>query len=310
MSRIDVHTHVIPPEWGRLLIATGEGSGGWAVPEWSPESHLAFMDASNIATSVLSVTSPGTLIGDNDPAQIARAANEFTAEVAKDRPDRFGQFAILPQSDVDASLKEIAFAYDELHADGIVLLSSARGVYLGNPTLNPVWEELERRKAVVFVHPTTGAFPMLPGTPAPILDFTFDTTRTAVDLVLNGVIQRSPNVRIILSHAGGYLPYVAQRVTGAAPLVRPELTSEGVDADLRKFYFDTALSSNPITLRALLEFAEPGHVMFGSDFPFAPPEWSSALTRQLDEYPDHTPGQLYAINRTSAEALFPRLKQV
>ncbi len=210
---------------------------------------------------------------------------------------------------MDASLAEIAYAYDELHADGIVLLSNAFGVYLGNPALNPVWAELERRGAVVFVHPTFGAYPMLPGAPAPVLDFTFDTTRTAVDLVLNGVIQRSPNVRIILSHAGGYLPYVAQRVAGAAPIPRPELTTEAVDADLRKFYFDTALSSNPITLRALLQYAEPGHVLFGSDFPFAPPEWSAALTRQLDEYPDYTPGQLDAIDRTSAETLFPRLKQ-
>jgi 6-methylsalicylate decarboxylase len=162
---------------------------------------------------------------------------------------------------------------------------------------------------VVFVHPTTGPYPMLPGTPAPLLDFTFDTTRTAVNMVVNGVFRRCPNVRVILSHAGGYLPYVAQRVIAGAPVVRPGLTRESVTDDLRRFYFDTALSSAATPLRALLDFAAPGHVLFGSDWPFAPTEWATSMTRQLDEYPDYTPGQLDAINRTNAEALFTRLSR-
>ncbi|HWC81401.1 MAG TPA: amidohydrolase family protein [Pseudonocardiaceae bacterium] len=307
MGRIDVHTHVVPPDWARALAAAGQNSGGWAIPEWSAAAHLAQLDRHGIDTAVLSLTNPGPQVGTRNPVDVARAANDFTAEAVKDRPDRFGQFATLPQSDVDASLAELARAYDDLHADGIVLLSSTAGVYLGDPSLAPLWDELNRRAAVVFVHPANGPYPMLPDTPYPLLDFTFDTTRTAVNLVVNGVLARCPNVRVILSHAGGYLPYVAQRVIGGVPLARPGLTAESIATDLRRFYFDTALSSAPGTLRLLLEFAEDGHVLFGSDWPFAPEQWSALITRQLDDYPDYAPGQLAAINRGNAEALFPGL---
>ena len=306
-GRVDVHTHVVPPDWARALTTAGQSSGGWTVPDWSAESHLAVQDEFGIATGILSVTNPGTTIAGTRPAEVARAVNEFTAEAVKDRPDRFGQFATVPQSDVDAVLAEITYAYEELHADGVVLMSSVEGRYLGDPLLDPMWAELDRRHAVVFVHPADGPYPMLPDTPYPLLDFTFDTTRTAVNLVLNGVLRRYPNVRVILSHAGGYLPYVAPPVVRAAPFAPPGTDAETVAADLRRFYFDTALSSAHTTLRALLEFAEPGHVLFGSDWPFAPAQWSGALTRQLDAYPDYTPGQLDGINRTSAETLFPRL---
>ncbi|MFB6532566.1 amidohydrolase family protein [Streptomyces noursei] len=310
-ARIDVHQHIVPPVWADALAARGLDSGGWAVPAWSANSALAMMDQQGIATGVLSVTAPGVHLdgeGDADARDLARAVNEYTAELAKDRPDRFGHFASVPLPDVDAAVAEAVHALDVLAADGVVLMSNAHGRYLGDPDFETLWAELDRRHANVFVHPAQPPMPLLPGTPAPLADFVFDTTRTALNLVLNGVMNRYPNVRVILSHGGGFLPYAAYRFSGLAPLaVDPDRDSDAVLRDLKRFYFDTALSASPSALPALLAFAEPGHVLYGSDWPFAPQEAGTYYNTYLETYPDYAPGQADAINRTNAEALFPRL---
>lgn len=171
---------------------------------------------------------------------------------------------------MDAALAETAHALDTLGADGVVLMSNAHGRYLGDPDFEPLWAELDRRGATVFVHPAQPPMPLLPGTPAPLADYVFDTTRTALNLVLNGVMSRYPNLRVILSHGGGFLPYAAYRFSGLASTVDRERNAEDLLRDLKRFYFDTALSASPSALPALLAFAEPGHVLYGSDWPFAP----------------------------------------
>ncbi|GCD35433.1 amidohydrolase [Streptomyces chrestomyceticus JCM 4735] len=308
-ARIDVHQHIVPPVWARTLAAQGLDSGGWAIPDWSPESAVAMMDQQGIATGVLSVTAPGVHLGADDQARdLARAVNEYGAEVVKDNPARFGHFAGVPLPDIDAAVAEAVYALDVLHADGVVLLSNARGRYLGDPYFEPLWDELDRRAANVFVHPAQPPMPLLPGTPAPLADYVFDTTRSALNLVLNGVMSRYPNVRVILSHGGGFLPYAAYRFCGLTSIaVDPDRTSEDVLRDLKRFYFDTALSASPSALPALLAFAKPGHILYGSDWPFAPQEAGSYYNHFLETYPDFTPGQQEAVNRKSAEALFPRL---
>lgn len=309
LPRIDVHQHFVPPVWAAALEARGLDSGGWAVPAWSPSGAIAMMDEQGIATGVLSVTAPGVhLGGDADARDLARAVNEYGAEVAADRPDRFGHFAALPLPDTDAAAAEAAHALDTLGADGVTLMSNAHGTYLGNPDFAPLWAELDRRSATVFVHPAQPPMPLLPGTPAPLADFVFDTTRTALDMVLGGVVDRYRNVRVILSHGGGFLPYAAYRFSGlTSTAVNRDRTAEDVLRDLRRFYFDTALSASPSALPALLAFAEPGHVLYGSDWPFAPQEAGSYYNAYLETYPDFAPGQADAIDRGSAEALFPRL---
>ncbi len=205
-------------------------------------------------------------------------------------------------------MTEAVHALDTSGADGVVLMSSVHGRYLGDPDFEPLWAELDRRNANVFVHPAQPPMPLLPGTPAPLADYVFDTTRTALNLVLNGVMDRYRNVRVILSHGGGFLPYAAYRFSGlTSTVVAPARKAEDILRDLKRFYFDTALSASPSALPALLAFAEPGHVLYGSDWPFAPQDAGTYYNHYLETYPDYVPGQADAINRHNAEALYPRL---
>lgn len=305
--RIDVHQHLIPGAYREVMERHGATAGGWPTPAWDAESAIAMMDRRSIATGVLSVSSPGTHFGDDAEARaVARSVNEYGAELVKDRPDRFGVFASLPLPDVDGALAEAAYALDELHADGVVLMSNAQGRYLGDKEFAPLWQELDARGAVVFIHPTGSALPMLDGMPSPVVDFPFDTTRTALHMTLNGVMGRHTRMKVILSHAGGFLPYAAWRFTLGAQ-INPGTTPEGILADLRRFYFDTALSASPSALPSLLSFAAPGHVLYGSDWPFAAEEHGRVFDSMLDGYDGYAPEQLDAINRGSAEVLFPRL---
>ncbi|GGN57837.1 amidohydrolase [Streptomyces albiflavescens] len=305
--RVDVHQHLIPPAYREVMDRHGATAAGWPTPAWDARSAIAMMDRRSIATGILSISSPGTHFGDDSEARaVARGVNEYSAELAKDRPDRFGFFAGLPLPDVDGALSEAAYALDELHADGVVLMSNVRGRYLGDKEFEPLWAELDARAAVVFIHPDAPPMPMLEGMPSPLLDFPFDTTRTAVHMTLNGVMSRHTRMKVILSHAGGFLPYAAWRFTGGAQF-NPGTTPIGILTDLQRFYFDTALSSTPSALPSLLAFAAPGHILYGSDFPFAPEEHGGLLDSMLDGYEGFEPGQLDAINRGSAEVLFPRL---
>ncbi|OIK27446.1 amidohydrolase family protein [Streptomyces malaysiense] len=305
--RIDVHQHLVPGAYREVMERHGATAAGWPTPAWDAQSAIAMTDRRSIATGVLSVSSPGTHFGDDTEARaVARSVNEYGAELVKDRPDRFGIFASLPLPDVDGALAEAAYALDELHADGVVLMSNVHGRYLGDKEFVPLWEELDARGAVVFVHPTGSALPMLDGLPGPVVDFPFDTTRTALHMTLNGVMSRYTRMRVILSHAGGFLPYAAWRFTLGAQF-SPGATPEGVLAGLRRFYFDTALSASPSALPSLLAFAAPGHVLYGSDPPFAAEEHGKLFDSMLDGYDGYEPGQLDAINRGDAEVLFPRL---
>ena len=306
-ARIDVHQHLIPPTYRTLLDERGLSAGGWPTPDWDPRAAIAMMDRRSIATGVLSLSAPGVHFGDDDEARaLARSINEYGAELVKERPDRFGQFAVVPLPDVEGAVTEAVYALDELHADGVVLLSNAHGRYLGDKEFEPLWAELDARAAVVFVHPTAPQLTMLEGLPSPLLDYPFDTTRTALHMVANGVMSRHTRLKVILSHAGGFLPYAALRFAGAAQFL-PDTTPEGILADLRCFYFDTALSATPYALPSLTAFAAPGHILYGSDFPFAAEPWGVEFDSGLDFYPHWQRGQLDAVNRGNAEALFPRL---
>jgi predicted TIM-barrel fold metal-dependent hydrolase len=261
------------------------------------------MDSQTIATGILSLSAPGIHLGDDAEGRtLARELNEYHAGIVKSRPDRFGQFARIPLPDVDGAVAEAVYALDKLHADGVVLLSNANGKYLGDPDFEQLWAELDTRSAVVFIHPTEPPIQMLTGLPSPLLDYPFDTTRTAIHMVANGVMSRHTRIKVILLHGGGFLPYAAYRFVGAAPF-NPGTTPEGIMADMKRFYFDSALSSTPVALPSLLAFADPTHITFGSDFPFAP--HSCKFTATLDAYPLDEK-QRHAINRGNAEKLFPR----
>jgi 6-methylsalicylate decarboxylase len=312
-ARIDTHHHIVPPQYRDWLLSRGETAGGMPVPRWDVDTDLAFMDSQGIRTAIMSVSTPGTHLGDDAEATTwARKVNDYAAEIAKDRPDRYGFFATLTLPDVDGALNEAARALDELGADGIVLLANHRGVYLGDPAFEPLMAELGRRGTTVFVHPSELPGPLVPGLPPYAADFLLDTTRAAMNLVLSGTTARHPGIRFILSHGGGFLPYAAHRIALALQAhqqvggVQPVMDHETILAELRRFYFDTALSANPDTLPTLLTFADPTHITFGSDFPYASPEMSAYFTRQLDAYPLDD-DQRTAINHGNAQTLFPRL---
>jgi 6-methylsalicylate decarboxylase len=302
-SRIDTHQHLIPPAYRKLLDDRGLTAGGWPTPDWDPQAAISMMDSQTIATSILSLSAPGVHLADDAEGRtLARRVNEYHAGIVKNWPDRFGHFACLPLPDVDGAVAEAVYALDKLHADGVVLLSNASGKYLGDPDFEQLWAELDTRSAVVSIHPTEPPIQMLKGLPSPLLDYPFDTTRTAIHMVANGVMSRHTRIKVILSHGGGFLPYAAYRFVGAAQF-NPNMTPEGIMVDMKRFYFDTALSSTTVALPSLLAFADPTHVTFGSDFPFAP---SSRFTATLDAYPLNEK-QRHAINRGNAEKLFPRL---
>ncbi|MVO85211.1 amidohydrolase family protein [Streptomyces sp. p1417] len=229
-----------------------------------------------------------------------------------DYPDRYGFFATLTLPDIEGAFDEAARALDELGADGIVLLANQHGTYLGDPAFEPLMAELGRRGTTVFIHPAELPGPLVPGLPPYAADFLLDTTRAAMNLVLSGTTTRHPGIRIILSHGGGFLPYAARRIALALQAhqqisdIQPVMSHETILTELRRFYFDTALSANPDTLPTLLAFADPTHITFGSDFPYATPEMSAYFTQQLDAYPLDD-AQRTAIDHGNAQALFPRL---
>ena len=314
--RIDVHQHVLPPFWANTLSAHGgdpsgarSGDPGSAVlPQWSPESAIDMMDSQEIAVGILSLTAPG-IVGWNksERREMARRVNEYTADLVAKRPDRFGNFATLPLPDVDGALFELEYALDTLRADGVILLGNYGEKYLGDPTFEPLWAELDLRQTVAFVHPALPLAPLV-GVAGPLVDYPFDTTRTAVQLVLNGIVNRYSGVRIILAHAGGFVPYASHRFAELARVFRPDAAKpDDILVSFRRFYFDTALSSSPAALPTLKAFAEHSRILFGTDFPFAPAEIVASFTTQLDAYEGLTPDEHRMISHGNAWTLFPRL---
>lgn len=304
-ARIDTHHHIVPPAYAAWLERRGVSAGGLPIPAWSEQGALDLMDAAGIETGIFSVSTPGVHLGDDAEArQMARRVNEFAADVAARYPRRFGFFATLTLPDVEGAIAEAAYAFDVLKADGVVLLANVRGGYLGDASIEPLMAELDRRRAVVFVHPSELPAPPLPGIPPFAADFLLDTTRAAINIARAGWLERFAGLKIILSHGGGFVPYAAERI---ARICAPGGSSEDGIARLRRFYFDTALSSSRYALPSLLAFADPTHVCFGSDWPYAPKARALHFTRLLDDHPLDA-AQRHAIARGNALRLFPRLR--
>ncbi len=307
--RIDTHNHVIPPDYRKVLQKAGiDDAGGRAVPDWSLESALETMKALDVGAAIMSVSAPGTtfLPKAADAASLARDLNDYSAGVVRSAPDRFGFFATLPMPHIEESVTEAVRALDDLGADGIVLLANHAGTYVGEDGQDDLFTALDERSAVVFIHPAELPGPTVPGVTQWATDFLLDTTRAAYLLVRNGIRQRYPNIRFILSHAGGFVPYASHRMAMAIFADTGRNPVEILD-DFSSFYFDTALSSTAAALPSLLAFAKPGHITFGSDFPFAPLIASQYFTEGLEKYDGLDDAARTAINRTNALALFPRL---
>jgi predicted TIM-barrel fold metal-dependent hydrolase len=307
--RIDVHQHVVPTFWAKELPTHGGDPSGTVIPQWSPQSAIDLMDSQEIATGILSLTAPGVARWHKmERRKMARRVNEYAADLVAKRPHRFGNFATLPLPDVDGAVRELEYALDTLRADGVILLANYGQKYLGDAAFEPLWAALHRRQAVVFVHPRQPPLPTVEGVAGPLVDYPFDTTRTAVQLVLNGIIGRYPGMHIILAHAGGFLPYASHRFAELARVFRPDAAKPAdILASFQRFYFDTALSSGAAALPSLKAFAGSNRILFGSDFPYVSPGIVASFTGKLDDYGDLTVDEHRAISHGNAWTLFPRL---
>ncbi|RFU74293.1 amidohydrolase family [Trichoderma arundinaceum] len=311
-NRIDVHHHFVPDFYRQALEISGGDPSGWFIPEWSPELDQKVNDKFGITTTILSLTAPGACIL-KDPkasANLARQANEFCAKLRDERPREYGFFAALPNLlDKELTLKEIAHAYDVLKADGVVLFTryGEDNHYLGHPDFKDIWAELNRRSAVILVHPTHPVdTAQVSGLPQPVIRYPFETTQTALDMLHNKTVRNNPNCKIILSHAGGTLPYLIGRPTSVL-----NKTKEDADAfweDARNFYYDTAVAGTENVLCILEKFAKPGHILYGSDTPYANNDIINFHTSRQDAYKFQDPTLAARVNRENALELFPRLK--
>ena len=312
-SLIDTHHHFYAPPYQK---AWRDWDAARNIPtfqsqkDWSPTRAVEELDKGGVRAAVLSLPStPGLWFnqGSPDATRMARACNEFGATMVRDHPGRFGLFATLPMLDIDATLLELAYAFDTLKADGVGLQTNYGDKWPGNPIYQPVFEELNRRKAVVYFHPLVAAccFNLTVGTFPGVIEVPHDTTRAVTSLLLGGALVRYRNIRWIFSHAGGTVPMLAGRINyfhGRAQNVA-QFAPEGIEAELRRLYYDTANATHPASMAALLKLVPDTQVTFGSDYPYVPIATQAQSLQALGL----TAAQVQAIQSGNALRLVPRL---
>ena len=316
-GRIDVHAHFLPDVYAQALASAGLTTldGGFPVPKWSAAAAIEMMDRQEIATAMVSLSSPSAhFLPPAERSALVAEVNDAGAELLRSHPGRFGYFATLPMPDIPASLAELRRAFEELGADGVVLQTNTDGAYLGAPLFAPIFAELNRREATLFLHPTSPAcFEALGlGRPAPLLEFPLDTTRTIVDMLYSRSLQTNPDIKVIVPHGGAALPALVARIAAFAglPFIEPRPASEAeVFETLERLYYDVALSAHPVPFAALRRIAPITQILFGSDWPFTPEAGVARNLNQLSQN-DLTDAEARAIARDNAERVFPRLAQM
>ena len=319
--RIDIHYHIIPEPYVRALAKRAiTGSTFVKFPKWTPEKALKQMDRSLVETAITSLSTPGVWFGDVAlAAELSRLCNEFQARMVTDYPGRFGSLACLPLPDMEGALAELEYALDDLELDGVILLTDTDGRYLGHPDYEELFAELNRRHAVVFIHPHDdprqerryGLF-------SPLLEWPIHTTRAVIDLLYSGRFARYPEIRYVLAHGGGTVPFLAHRIAAGsgnggregASGQPAESLSEGRSQDplglLKKLFYDTA-GPGEAHLATLQEFVGPNQVVFGTDGGWTPPIQTAQAINELLAFDEFDEGQLLEIERENAINLFPRL---
>jgi len=307
-GRIDVHHHHVPA-FGNFNGGRG-GFGGDRFP-WTPEKTLAQMEKFDIAVAILSMTQMGDILYDNTEKgrKAVRTGNDYGAKIMSEHPKKFGLFAGVPLPDIDGVMKEIEYGFDTLKADGIgIYTNDNQGRWPGDAYFDPMWQELNRRNAIVYMHPLAPpcCTKLNDSVSTAMNEFDFDITRGCTSILANGVLHKYPNVKIIIPHSGGTMPMIAGRIKDRYPHdpKHEEYIPNGVIAELQKFYIDIAHASFPYPMAAMMKFALPDHIMFGTDYPFEPIESTA------DQIPGLgiSPKVWRAIERENAEKLFPRFK--
>lgn len=309
--RIDTHHHIFPPQYlaraSDRIVAAAPGHTT-NLTEWTPQKAIDAMDANGIATAVTSISTPGIWFGDAETTRaLARDCNEFAAQMAGDHKGRFGVFATLPLPDVDHSLEEIAYALDVLGVDGFGLVTNYGDILPGDSRIAPVFDELNRRKAVVYFHPTAATCCVNHSTilPPAIIEFPFDTTRAIASLLTSGTLSRCPDIRFIFSHGGGTIAMLAGRL---ARIMRTrkelaEIVPNGAMYELQRLYYDLVSINTTAAFQAVRSVAEIPNLLFGSDFPY----WSPAVAVEELKSLGLSQEEICDVERNNALRLMPRL---
>ena len=312
---VDLHHHVIPAFYWEASNEDGNAAGGITPPRWSLDGAIAYLDEAGIDVAVPSISTPGVHFGDDAAARtLAREVNEYLAGIKHDRPDRFGAFAALPLPDIDGTLDQIAYALDVLALDGVSVFTNADGTYLGDSRFDPIFAELQRRSAVVFVHPAASPDPIAHtlGLPDSLLDYPVDTSRAIAKLHYSNTFARTPDIKYVFVHAGGTIPFLASRFAIVDEMdVIPGAQERGAFADaLPRLYWDTASAFSDPVLHMLRSVAGLGNVMFGTDYPYPRDAISIGGLRQLQNTGELDDGERHAVLGGSAARLIPRLARV
>lgn len=298
--RIDVHHHIVPPAYLEAVGPQRDFAG-----TWTPAAALEDMDKGGTETSITCIYSGSALAHHPDARGVSRRCNEYAAQLNRDHPGRFGMFATLPMPDVEGCLAEVAYAFDVLKADGVFMMTSYGNRWLGDPHFAPLWAELNRRKAVIFIHPHApdcckGLIPEV--TPATI-EYTADTTRTIASLLFSGTAGRCPDVRFIFSHGGGTVPFLIERFTRLAMRKEHRVTLPGgVLPELRRFDYELAQAAHPYAVSSLRRLVSISQILFGTDYPY---RTTRDIVKGLGTC-GFSERELRAINRGNALKLFPR----
>jgi 6-methylsalicylate decarboxylase len=310
--RVDVHHHFYPPQYLEAMRKTaGHDRGGVNFPgvaTWTPAKTLEEMDKHGVQTAILSLSPPGARMLDKEGNRnLARTCNEFAIQVGRDHPGRFGLFAPVPMPDVEGTLKEIEYALDTLKADGIQFMTSYGNKWIGDPEYNEVFEELNRRKALVYVHPLASpcSTDLMEWVPDALIEYPHDTSRAVLSMLFSGSLARCPDIRFIFSHSGGTIPFLSGRIlhSGSNRLLLDRVP-KGVDHELRKLHYDVALACFKPALAALFAYIPESQVLLGSDYPFS----SVALSIKGLEEHGLSKETLDALYSGNIERLIPRLK--
>ena len=274
---IDVHSHVMTDEYLKYLADNDAlMEDGYPLPSWDEKSHLAFMDSVGIERSVLTLSSPQPWFGNlEDSRSIIRSVNERMAEAKRNHPDRFLWCATLPQPDMEASVEEVVYALDSLGADGIKLATNVDGVYLGDSVYDPLMKVLDEREAVVILHPVKPDpinVSTFTGGPIFVYEYPAETTRAVLNMVAHNVMTRYPDIKVVVPHAGSFMPYAVTRLKGGYPLLLKQGLTGPIDIDgnLARLYYDLAGGPSSQAVKMLLTVTTPDHIMFGTDYPFVP----------------------------------------
>jgi len=305
--RIDVHHHIVPPAWLNAMDIIGRTNPPLA--RWSVQRTLDDMDKGGVATSITSPTAPQvSTLGIPVAIKIARDSNEFSKKMESDHKGRFGTFAMLPMPHIDATLKEIEYAFDTLKVDGVGILTNYGDKWLGYPYFDPIWAELNRRKATVYTHPSDAncCVNLVQAVPSSAIEWGTDTTRTIANLIFGGSAQKFPDINWIFSHGGGALTSFSERFLLQMPSGPPyqgKISREQVQALLNRFHYDTAQVANSVALGALAKLVPVSQIVYGTDFPY---RTAADHTKGLTAF--FSPDDLKKVDRDNALRLLPRWK--